>query len=157
MFLVARLARGLVFKIAWWGNTNSMNATVTRKRKTTDGIFGALTMDRSLFTCFTVENLLDAIKAGVYRVTFEYSHHFNRIMPHIWDLDRDAAAQARGQSDAGLLIHWANFPTQLLGCIALGDKEEPDAIDNSRITFNKFYAIVSPYNEFTLTIVDAFA
>lgn len=155
MQLVARVSRGLVIKVGWWGNVNKMNLTITRKRKTTDAIFGVLSIDTSLFTCFTLENLLLAIKPGVYKVTFDYSPRFNRKMPHIWVPDRDAAAKARGEGNAGLRVHWANFAIQLDGCVAVGDKEEPDAIDNSVVTFNKLFSIING-QEVTLTIVEAF-
>jgi len=131
-----------------------MLITVQRQKRTSDGIFGVLTLDFNPFVCFTVENLLDEMLAGIYDVTFDYSPAFNRAMPHIWDPARDAAAKARGQENAGLRIHWANFPKQLRGCIAVGDKEEPDAIDDSVTTFNQLYKLIKPITGLKIQIID---
>lgn len=115
-----------------------MILTINRKRKTFDGIFGELSLDWHPFTCKTVENLTQAIPAGLYTLDFTYSPRFNRITPHIIVPDRDKVAGG----DAGIRIHAANTPAQLQGCIAVGDTEEPDAVDNSRITLNKLERIL---------------
>jgi hypothetical protein len=117
-----------------------MQIIVQRRRSTKDGLFGTLTLDFNPFTCFTVENLNRSIMAGTYDVNFTYSPHFNQIMPHIIVPNRDMESAG----DAGIRIHWANFPGQLEGCIAVGDKEEPDSVDNSRVTFNQLFKIISP-------------
>lgn len=134
-----------------------MEVTITRNKKTSDGLFGNLAIDCSLFKCFTCENAADAITPGTYKVTFDFSTRFNRIMPHVWVPERDEAAKAKGFSDAGIRIHWGNRPSNYEGCIGTGDGEEPDSIDNTVVTFNKFYGITFPYKEFTLTIVEDYA
>jgi Family of unknown function (DUF5675) len=116
---------------------------VQRKRKTEDGIFGILSIDGNPFGCFTVENLKDSIPAGYYPVEFTYSPAFNQIMPLIDVPGRTA-----------IRIHPANYPGQLLGCIAVGDQEEPDAIDNSRVTFNQLYKIIDGQTDLHIVIVD---
>src|SRR5271154_7560091 len=98
------------------GRGKTMTIIVQRKTKTADGIFGVLTLDWHPFTCVTLENLVKSIPAGIYDLNFTYSPHFNRVMPHIIVPSRDALAGG----DAGIRIHWANFPTQLDGCIAVG-------------------------------------
>lgn len=103
-----------------------MNILVKRNKRTADGIFGELSLDWNPFTCFTVENLIKEIPIGDYDVVQQYSPHFNRLMPHIIVPDRTF-----------IMIHWANYPSQLEGCIAVGDKEEPDAVDDSIVTFNR--------------------
>lgn len=115
---------------------------VNRKRKTEDGIFGTLTLDSNPFTCYTVENLKDSIPAGEYDITFDYSERFNRTMPHVWVPVRDDQARARGDSDAGIRIHWGNFPSNYEGCIGVGNGEESDSIDNTVTTFNQLYKII---------------
>lgn len=117
---------------------------VQRQKKTIDAFLGNLSLDWNPFTCFTLENLLLAMPAGLYKVTIDYSHDFGRNMPHIWCPPRDVAAQARGEENAGLRIHWGNLPKNYKGCVGVGDAEEMDAIDDTIVTFNKLYAIIQP-------------
>lgn len=116
-----------------------MLITVQRKSKTEDGIFGELSLDWNSFRCVTLENLVKSIPAGIYDLNFTYSPHFNRVMPHIIIPSRDALAGG----DAGIRLHWANFPAQLDGCIAVGTAVDGDSIDESLIPFNKLYAILN--------------
>jgi hypothetical protein len=139
-----------------WTGVHNMEIIVNRKRKTQDGIFGELSLDTNAFTCFTVEHLQDAIPAGIWDVTFDFSPHFNQTMPHIWVPERDQAAVARGDANAGLRIHPANWPQQLLGCIAVGDKEEPDSVDNSRVTFNQLYKIIQGQTALKIKVNEAY-
>lgn len=58
-----------------------------------------------------------------------------------------------------ILLHIGNTPSEIRGCILLGDKfgelkGEP-AVLNSRKTFKKFHKIMEGQEEFTLKIVDA--
>ena len=116
-----------------------MNIIVQRTEKTTDGIMGKLSLDWDPFTCVTLENLAKSIPVGIYDLTFDYSPHFNRIMPHILVPERDALAGG----DAGIRIHWANFPAQLEGCIAVGTDVDGDSIDESLVPFNQLYSILN--------------
>lgn len=120
-----------------------MMITVQRRRQTTDGIFGILSIDA--FQCFTVENRQDIIPAGIYNVEFTYSPEFNQTMPLIDVPGRTA-----------IRIHPANYPRQLLGCIAVGDKEEPDAVDDSRVTFNQLFKIINGTKDLKIQIKDAY-
>lgn len=120
-----------------------MTIKVQRKRKTIDGIIGTLSIDNNTFTCFTIENLEHAIPAGLYPVEFTYSPAFNRVMPLINVPGREA-----------IRIHPANLPTQLLGCIAVGDREEPDAVDNSRVTFNQLNKTISGQKDLQIHVMD---
>ena len=115
-----------------------MIISVIRQTKSTDSIFGILTILDNPFKCVTLENLVKAINAGVYDVNFTYSPHFNRVMPHIVVPYRDSLAGG----DAGIRFHWANYPAQLEGCIALGTSVDGDSIDESLIPFNQFYSII---------------
>lgn len=117
---------------------------VQRAKQTTDAFLGNLSLDFNIFTCYSLENLADAIPAGIWKVTFDYSPDFNRTMPHIWCTPRDQAAQARGDENAGLRIHWGNLPKNYKGCVGVGDAEEMDSIDDTIVTFNKLYAIIQP-------------
>lgn len=130
-----------------------MLLTVTRTNKSQDGIFGNLQIDGNPFKCVTLENLEKEILAGVYNVNFTYSPHFNRIMPHIVDPERDVLAGG----DAGLRIHWANFPAQLDGCIAVGTRVNGDSIDESLIPFNQLYAIIQGQEGLKIKITEDYA
>jgi hypothetical protein len=140
------------WRTGWTGDTEvKMLMTLERRRKTEDGIFGIMSLDFNPFQCFTIENLAKAIPAGLYDVTFDYSPRFNRVMPHVIVPARDQAAGG----DAGIRIHWGNVPGNYEGCIGVGDKEEPDAIDDTVATFNQLYKIISPIaSGLKLQIVD---
>jgi hypothetical protein len=120
-----------------------MLITVTRTNKTSDGIFGNLQIDGNPFKCVTLERLGMEILAGVYNVEFTFSPDFNRVMPLI---------DVPGRT--GCRFHWANFPAQLLGCIALGEKVDGDAIDESVIAFNQLYAIIQGQEGLKLKVVE---
>ena len=127
-----------------------MKITVTRTKKTIDGIFGTLILDQSLFKCFTCENLAKAINPGVYDVKFDYSPRFNRTMPHLIVPDRDMAAGG----DAGIRIHWGNNPSNYEGCIGVGNGQEGDSIDNTVSTFNELYNIIQGQEGLTISIIE---
>ena len=127
-----------------------MIMVLQRKRKTKDGIFGCLVITNPLFTSFTVENLIKAIKPGIYNVDFTYSPRFEKVMPHIIDPERDDAAGG----DAGLRIHPANLPEQLQGCVAVGDHENPNSIDNSKKTFDILFSIIKDEKDLKIDIRD---
>ena len=130
-----------------------MILTVQRTNKSADGIFGNLSIDTSTFKCVTLENLDKEIPTGVYDVNFTFSPHFNRVMPHIIVPVRDALASG----DAGIRIHWANFPTQLEGCIAVGTAVDGDSIDESLIPFNQLYAIIQGQEGLKIKIQEDYA
>lgn len=71
-------------------------------------------------------------------------------MPHIIVPSRDVAAGG----DAGIRIHWANFPAQLDGCVAVGTKVDGDSIDQSLIPFNKFYSILNQLHGIKVEVKD---
>ena len=127
-----------------------MRLTVTRQKQTVDGFLGTLSIDTNPFTCFTVENLAHAIPEGTYTVKIDLSPRLQIITPHIIVPARDQAAGG----DAGIRIHSANFPSQLLGCIAVGDKQEVDAVDDSKETFLKLMAIINSVPDLTIQIID---
>lgn len=109
-----------------------MKIVIQRQSKTSDGLFGTMTLDFNPFICVTLENLKDALPAGVWPLTYAYSPHFNRTMPLI---------NVPGRT--WTWIHWANFPLQLLGCVAIGKVIDSDAIDDSVVTWNKFWEILN--------------
>ena len=130
-----------------------MLLTVTRTSKSKDGIFGNLIIDGNPFKCVTLENLDREIPTGVYDVNFTFSPHFNRVMPHIIVPSRDALAGG----DAGIRIHWANFPAQLEGCVTVGTSVDGDSIDESLIPFNQLYAIIEGQEGLKIKVCEDYA
>lgn len=106
-----------------------MLITVTRTNKTKDGIFGNLSADMSPFKCITEENLSLSILPGIYDVQFMWSNKFGQIMPHVIVPNRVAVE-----------IHWANWPNQEEGCLALGTEADmkEDMITQSKAAWISF-------------------
>lgn len=80
-------------------------------------MFGVLQFEKEKW--FTMErpwlnnkNNVSCIPTGTYRCTLIYWEKHKKWVYHILDVPHRF----------GVLIHSANFPTQLLGCIALGEK-----------------------------------
>ena len=120
-----------------------MNIIVQRQSKTSDGLFGKLSLDWNYFTCVTLENLAKELEAGTWPLTYAYSPHFNRQMPLI---------NVPGRT--WTWFHWANFPIQLEGCVALGRTVDGDAIDESVAAWNEFWGILNNQSGITVTILD---
>ena len=131
-----------------------MIVRIIRNRLTIDGVFGVLTIDDNPFKCFTCENRNEEIKPGTYKVTFDFSNRFNRVMPHVWVPDRDAEARSLGYSDAGIRIHWGNYPSDYEGCIGVGNGEDADDIDSTVPAFNQLFTIIKDQELLSLTITE---
>jgi hypothetical protein len=94
-----------------------------------DSCIGILEQDGKLI-CWTLERISTIIPVGTYDLISTFSPHFNQDMPLVVVPGRD-----------GIRIHWANYPTQLEGCTALGIlRNQPGIGDvgNSRDAFNLF-------------------
>jgi len=126
-----------------------MIITVQRTRKTADGLFGELVAEH--FKCYTVENLRLSIPAGTYKLNFTYSPKFGHVMPHIVVPERDRLTP---DDDAGLRIHPANYPHQLQGCIAVGNRLESNAVSNSRMTFTELLKVIGGQDSLQIQILD---
>src|SRR6266700_3061344 len=86
-----------------------MLITVSRTYQEKDGIYGLVSIDIGDFRCASLERLSKCIPVGTYDLLFMWSNHFKQIMPHIVVPGRQA-----------IEVHWANYASQLEGCIALG-------------------------------------
>ena len=129
-----------------------MKITVTRTEKTADGIKGNLVCGD--LTEVTIENLEHSFPAGLYDLVLDHSPRLGIVTPHIRVPSRDQAAGG----DAGLRIHPANYPEQLLGCISVGDKAEPDAVDHSKNAFARLMAVLSAVTEpMQIEVVEAYS
>ena len=137
-----------------------MNLLVNRTSKTADGIHGNLIID-GLLNEVTLENLEHSFPAGTYKVVIDHSPRLGIWTPHLRVPSRDIAAGG----DAGVRVHPANWPVQLLGCIAVGDTAGADSVNNSRDAFGKLMAIIAKPNgnggyvavePLTITVNDAY-
>ena len=130
-----------------------MNLVLTRTRKTADGILGTLVIE-GLLSEVTVENLEHSIPAGIYDLDIDKSPRLGIFTPHLRVPSRDMAAGG----DAGIRIHPANYPSQLLGCIAVGDKAEADAVDHSRTAFARLMTVLMATGEpLTIEVVEKYS
>lgn len=122
-----------------------MVITVTRTNKTTDGIFGNLSLDTNPFRCVTMEIATRAIPVGIYGVDWMWSDHFQQVMPQLIVPGRTA-----------IELHWANFPLQLEGCIALGTTVElsKDWITESKIAWVSFIKAILNQPVLTIKVVE---
>ncbi|MBO4483152.1 MAG: hypothetical protein J5735_04980 [Prevotella sp.] len=90
-----------------------------------------------------------AIPSGTYRIEFQYSTKFEKMMPYLCDVPLFK----------GIMIHMGNVPSDTRGCILVGkavrpqnedtDFENPTSeatvigrLTDSRITFNKLYEMI---------------
>lgn len=112
---------------------------LSRKIFTDKSTIGDLYFDNEFF-CSTLELSCRrvnphghlAIPPGHYRVVLDYSPKFKRNMPRLINVP----------GREGILIHWANFPEDLEGCIGVGvhtPEMAADFIGSSRKTFDQLY------------------
>lgn len=94
------------------------------------------------FECFTLEDTVrtgpkvygeTAIPVGTYRITLEFSTHFNRILPRLQGVP----------GFQGVLIHSGNTAADTEGCILVGRSEKDTYIEQSRIAFDALYTKLS--------------
>ena len=125
------------------GNRMTPNCFLKLKRtkETFDGILGI--MEAGTFTCFTVENRSKAVPAGIYDVYFSWSGRFQRMTPHL-----------KVPFRTEIEIHNANYPRQLSGCIAIGDRQEADAVDDSIDTDKKLEDLLRLQTNIKIQIFD---
>ena len=125
-----------------------MVITEKRTNRTSDGLFGNLSIDTDPFKCVTMDIAVQAIPPGIYGMDFMWSEHFQQIMPHIIVPGRTA-----------IEVHWANYPKQLEGCIALGTAAElaNDCIDQSKIAWIGFIKAILNQPNLALKVVEDFA
>jgi Family of unknown function (DUF5675) len=122
-----------------------------RTRETASAVMGALWL-RGLRWLYTLEPSRltpvheghPCIPAGTYRVVLTKSPHLGYICPELLDVP--------GRSN--IRIHKANFPADLLGCIAVGEDQQSDFVDQSGVAFERLMAVLPHYEPIWLTITD---
>ena len=108
-------------------STNATVLGVTRdpSLQTTDAMFGRMTIDGG-FVCFTMERTAVSIPEGSYRGYKRDSSHFGR---------RVVGIDVPSRTD--IECHVANYPSELEGCIAVGEKVGNDCLDSSESAFER--------------------
>jgi hypothetical protein len=126
-----------------------MKLEVKRFEYGTNYTVGKLYID-GVYQCFTLEDRVrekegvpveqwkvqgeTAIPTGTYKVTIDYSQHFQKAMPHVLDVI----------GFEGIRIHSGNTDKDTEGCILLGSTwAGTDFISNSRLAFDAFFAKLS--------------
>jgi|SRR5581483_3108500 len=129
-----------------------MQLDLTRDAGTATCTFGTLTVDGA-FECYTMElpwldnaHDISCIPPGTYGVVVTYSPHMQRYTPELVGVpDR-----------ADIRIHSANYPSEILGCIAVGYIKGDNEILNSRLAFDdllpKIKAALSSGDTVSITI-----
>lgn len=105
---------------------------------TTDALFGDMKYN-DRWIGITMERTAVAIPEGTYRGYKRDSAHFGMRVVGI-DVP----------SRTNIECHPANLPSQLLGCVAIGESKDGDALDNSRKAFDEMMVIVP--EEFTVIV-----
>lgn len=125
--------------------STSLNATgqvLSIKRnpslETTDAHFGAMAFDGK-YIGVTMERKAVAIPLGTYPAHKRDSAHFGM---------RVVGIDVPNRTD--IECHPANLPSQLEGCIAVGESKDGDALDNSRMAFDVMMETVP--EEFTVQV-----
>jgi hypothetical protein len=92
------------------------------------------------------EKQLSCIPPGTYKIGLHDSPHFKRTLPHLLDVpSRDY-----------ILIHPANWPSELKGCIAPGQVKGDDCVYKSKTAFEalnaKIVAALAADDEVIITV-----
>lgn len=133
-----------------------------RFRSDDDGTFGTLELDSHVF--FTVEKpwkdnrpFDSCIPEGEYSLVPHQSKKYGHVLALInHDLHITHFPEPETERYA-ILIHAANFPKDVQGCIGLGDNyiQDKNMVTNSKQSIIDFYNMVSPQETHQLTIENA--
>lgn len=130
-----------------------MLLNLVRKSRLSTSTGGELLIDGKFF-CFTQERPLESVKgavapyaipSGTYKVTLDYSPHFDMIVPHINNVPGRTSIE----------IHPGNYPTQIKGCIEVGLTQATDYVGQSRVAFQALMRKLSGEKDITITIREA--
>lgn len=73
-----------------------------------------------------------AVREGTYRVVLSPSRKFGRMMPYLMDVP----------DFSGVMIHYGNTVDDTAGCILLGERDRYGTLKNSRLSFERVYALL---------------
>jgi hypothetical protein len=122
--------------------TSPAQALLSVKRNptlaTADALFGTMDYNGTVIGV-TMERTAVAIPLGTYKGYKRDSEHFGMKVVGIDVPNR-----------TNIECHPANEPCQLLGCIAIGESKDGDALNNSKAAFDQMMLAVP--DEFTVTV-----
>lgn len=118
--------------------TNQLHVLRNPSLSTTDAVFGHMAFDGQDIGV-TMERTAVMIPEGTYRGYKRDSAHFGMRVVGIDVPNR-----------SNIECHPANYPSQLLGCVAVGTSRDGDALDNSDAAFDKMMETVP--EEFTVVV-----
>lgn len=105
-----------------------------------NGIFFCNTLEDKVRVPFVKVPKETAISKGTYKVIFDFSNRFQKIMPHILNVP----------NFEGIRIHAGNTEIDTEGCILVGIKSE-NTIISSKVTYTELVKRIQ--NEKDITIV----
>lgn len=109
---------------------------ILRNRKVGKAVFGVLRFKD--FQCFTLENADYLFESGLYIAQLDKSPRLGYVCPHLQVPKRDQSAGG----DAGLRVHVANEPSQLRGCIAIGQELDLNSVRHSQVAFDSLIPLL---------------
>lgn len=115
-----------------------MNVEVKRDTLTSRSTMGQLYVDGRQ-ECFTLEppqraEKPCAIPPGTRPLTIRWSVRFQRLMPHIENVE----------GFEGVELHTGNYPSDTIGCTIVGLVNGPDLVLQSHIAFERLWAMWAP-------------
>lgn len=122
--------------------------TLTRGDSIPNGIFGKLTSDDG-FSCVTLERTWDGlpkVPVGTYECVL--GTYRLEGMDHV--IQAYCLQNVPGHTD--ILLHIANYVTDLEGCIGLGDTYGVNMICSSKDAFGRFMSHLNGVETFQLTV-----
>lgn len=106
---------------------------ITRFKSSSDAYFSRIALNGE-FVGYGMERIAVAILEGRYVASLELSPHFGFLTPHL---------NVAGRTY--IEVHPANYPSQLEGCIAVGQSIDGDALDNSKAAFDLLMSKLPQY------------
>lgn len=122
--------------------------TLLRYESGHDGTFGVLLCGRE-WICHTLEPAVrdgsyrQALKAGNYPLTIDYSPKFRRQLPTI---------SAAGR--VGLRIHAGNRVSETSGCVLVGESRSGHLLLRSKVTLERVVDIIKERDIRELVVID---
>ena len=122
--------------------------TLLRYESSADGTFGVLLLGRR-WICHTLEpqnrsgGYRQALKAGRYPLTYEYSPKFRRKLPTISAMGR-----------VGLRIHAGNTKDDTSGCVIVGESRGTSYLLRSKVALERVCELVLERDINELEVVD---
>ena len=119
----------------------TIELTLKRGKSSQRSTIGELSCNGAL-QCFTLEDVVrevkipreTAIPAGRYRVIFNFSNRFKKVMPLLVNVP----------DFEGVRIHPGNTDADTDGCILVGTTKSADFIGNSRVAYDELMAKLEP-------------